>query len=74
MDNGDQVRSREELTVLDHALVGPELAATFLSIVVGSGNALFAFQYLCQLIADLEVVEPATGLRFTFESAKLLAD
>ena len=74
MDNRDQVRSREELTVLDHALVGPESAAAFLRVVVRPGNALFAFQYLCQLIADLEVVEPATGFRFTFERAKLLAD
>ena len=60
--------------MLDRALVGPELAATFLCIVIRLGYAHIALQDLVKLLADLEVVEPATGDRFAIVCAKLLAN
>ena len=60
--------------MLDRALVGPELAATFLCIVIRLGYAHIALQNLVELLADLDVVEPTTGDRFLIVRVKLLAN
>ena len=74
VDDRSQGGSTEELPVLNSALVRPELAASFLCIVIVLGDARVTLQDVVQLFADLKVVEPATGLRFTIKGAKLLAN
>ena len=60
--------------MLDGALIGPELAVAFLSVVVRLRNALVTPQDLAQLLADSEVVEPATDDRSSLIGAELLAN
>ena len=60
--------------MLDSALVGPELASTFLSIIIRFRYARLKLQYLRQLLANPEAVEPATSDRFTIVCTELLAN